>query len=381
MTFLNSFLWTDMLRQAKQPKLYNIFGPLLIDSSMFKRLLLLLSAVLFLSSCDNELDVNDDWSDITVVFGLLDITQDTNWVRIHRAWLGEDEIVVGAQSVDSLYYSQSISVVLDEIDDNGNVVKSITMDYDDQSRELNDGYFTTDGYHLYRTTEALSANTRYQLRVDKNNGNSIVTAETVVLEDDLNIIRPTPAQLIALADNQDYTVEFDNQEGSKVFQTFMRLRYKQHPAGNPTQLSYHTATVRLPVQNVNTTAGGNRVIVGWSTESFLNSIRQEVPFDANARRYVLGLDFEVLAGDEDLYTYINVNQPPTGIVTERPDYTNINGGYGIFASRALNGRYNKQFSEPGLLNLVLNDLTCDRNFVRITTTDTCLCNTGNLECQ
>jgi hypothetical protein len=40
-----------------------------------------------------------------------------------------------------------------------------------------------------------------------------------------------------------------------------------------------------------------------------------------------------LANDE-LKTYINVNNPVTGIIQERPSYTNVVGGLGLFASRA-----------------------------------------------
>ena len=39
------------------------------------------------------------------------------------------------------------------------------------------------------------------------------------------------------------------------------------------------------------------------------------------------------AGNEDLNTYMQVNEPVTGIVTERPIFTNVNNGIGIFASK------------------------------------------------
>ena len=32
-----------------------------------------LAVIISIVSCGNDLDVNDDWSDITVVFGLLDV--------------------------------------------------------------------------------------------------------------------------------------------------------------------------------------------------------------------------------------------------------------------------------------------------------------------
>ncbi|MDC1220409.1 hypothetical protein N8Z95_01685, partial [bacterium] len=39
--------------------------------------------------------------------------------------------------------------------------------------------------------------------------------------------------------------------------------------------------------------------------------------------------------DNTLATYIEVNQPSTEIAQESPDYTNVNNGIGIFASRYL----------------------------------------------
>ena len=41
-------------------------------------------------------------------------------------------------------------------------------------------------------------------------------------------------------------------------------------------------------------------------------------------------------GSEDLETYINVNKPITGIVQQRPQFTNITNGVGLFSSRLSN---------------------------------------------
>ncbi len=347
----------------------------------YLRIITVFLFLLGLMSCENELNVNDDWSDITVVYGILDRTQDTNWVRIHRAWLGQDKVSIGAQSPDSIYYAQTLLVQLEELNASGEIVHLIDLIFDNTSRELEEGEFTTEEYRLYRTSETLKADTEYRLRIQKNNGKPDITATTRVLEDDLRVVRPTPAQLIALEPLKDYTIQFDTQEGSKIFQTYVTLRYKEHPIGQPGQLSYHEAVARLPVTDVNNTDGDVRVIVGYNTESLLQSFRNEIPFDPGVWRYFQALDFTVLAGDEDLHTFINVNQPATGIVSERPDFSNIEGGYGLFASRALNGRYNKSLNEAGLNNLILSDLTCDLNFVKVTTTDTCWCDQGNLACQ
>jgi hypothetical protein len=43
--------------------------------------------------------------------------------------------------------------------------------------------------------------------------------------------------------------------------------------------------------------------------------------------------------NEELATYLEINSPVTGVIQERPEYTNINGGLGLFASRSSQGVY------------------------------------------
>ena len=45
------------------------------------------------------------------------------------------------------------------------------------------------------------------------------------------------------------------------------------------------------------------------------------------------VDFVLTVANEELSTYLEVNAPVTGVIQERPEYTNINGGLGLFAAR------------------------------------------------
>ena len=47
------------------------------------------------------------------------------------------------------------------------------------------------------------------------------------------------------------------------------------------------------------------------------------------------MDVEIWAAADDYATYINVSQPSQGIVQEKPLFTNIDGGIGLFFSRAV----------------------------------------------
>jgi hypothetical protein len=45
------------------------------------------------------------------------------------------------------------------------------------------------------------------------------------------------------------------------------------------------------------------------------------------------IEFILTVGNDALNTYMEVNEPVTGIVTEKPVFTNINNGVGVFASK------------------------------------------------
>ena len=50
-------------------------------------------------------------------------------------------------------------------------------------------------------------------------------------------------------------------------------------------------------------------------------------------REFVSLDVKMTIGTADLETYIAMNAPYEGLVQERPVYTNINNGFGLFSAR------------------------------------------------
>ena len=71
-----------------------------------KKILFLLSATLLLS-CETEFEVNADWQELMVVHGILDQSQGEQFVRINKAFLGEQDALVMASISDSSNYNPS----------------------------------------------------------------------------------------------------------------------------------------------------------------------------------------------------------------------------------------------------------------------------------
>jgi len=70
--------------------------------------------------------------------------------------------------------------------------------------------------------------------------------------------------------------------------------------------------------------------------TFLTTVGNKVPNDTNVLKRVVAhasIEVTISVGSDDLYTYMQVNQPSTGIVSERPVFSNISNGLGLFTSK------------------------------------------------
>ena len=117
---------------------------------------------------------------------------------------------------------------------------------------------------------------------------------------------------------------------------------------------------KLSSQTSVSTSGGEEMFKNLSGEAFYEMIYATLEGYENEadviKREIRGIEFIVSAGNEELNTYMEVNEPATGVVTERPSFTNINGGIGLFGSKyqvAISG----PLSDGSVLELCKGQLT------------------------
>ena len=84
------------------------------DMKKITSLFLLVLTLFF--SCETEFNVNADWKEVTVVYGLLDQSQDKQYVRINKAFLGPEDAYMMASESDSINYNpNNLEVKIDKI--------------------------------------------------------------------------------------------------------------------------------------------------------------------------------------------------------------------------------------------------------------------------
>ena len=340
-----------------------------------RRLTVLFIVSLFIG-CNDELVVNAPWKDVAVIYGILDKTQDTNYVRIHRGYLGNEGFAGGNNEPDSLYYATpSVRI---EVYQNESFVKSIDLTRD-ETIELDSGFFTTEDYHTYRIVEPLAENTNYKLVVDKSeDGLKDVYADAPMV-DDFAITDPRAFRKLNFTPNGQ-KVTWDYAVNARLYQASMRMHYTEMNRAN------HNDTVQKFVDYLVTTRTGNNlngsgsftVIVDY--DAFYRFLASSIEVNRDVIRFYRGIDLKVVAAEDDFATYMSVSAPATTVVQDKPHFTNIEGGdganAGIFSTINSTTHFRMDLSNPSLDSLIFGALTCDLQFGVKNALDTCYCQNG-----
>jgi len=115
-------------------------------------------------------------------------------------------------------------------------------------------------------------------------------------------------------------------------------------------------------------------------EGYYRFLRNNIGTTTDKSRVFKGIDVEVWAAADDYATYINVSQPSQGIVQEKPLFTNVDGGVGLFSSRAKGMKNNVALSTSSLDSLWRGMFTCNMGWLDFQGLDTCICVDGQQVC-
>ncbi|MDC0249726.1 hypothetical protein OAK24_02500 [Flavobacteriales bacterium] len=302
-----------------------------------KKIYLILSvSIVLVTSCETDVDVNAEWEETMVIFGLLDISQDLQFIKINKAFLGEADAYDMASVSDSFNYNpEDIIVKLHKL---GSIGDTITTGgwpktlKDTIIIEKDEGLFASDNNIIYylETPAELGTDIIYALTVRNMKTGNFVSSNTSLIdefsfkdEDDLDNYELNFYQLDQAGENvskKAFDWNPNNTPNAVFYQFALRFNYKEN-----------TDTLDLLWQQVDLDASEDLLKL-WGRD-FFSFLENNLIKDNSVREFI-DIDIEMTLGTQDLKTYISVNEPITGIVQQRPLFTNIHNGIGLFSSRS-----------------------------------------------
>jgi len=299
------------------------------------------------SACETDFEVNAPWRDITVVYGLLNQNDSVHYVKINRAFLGKENAQVMAAERDSSEYVPSdITVTIEEKVSTNPLTYSLTPVQDSNKQS---GVFYAPNHTLYSFVETnLDPSSEYKLVIKKNKTGEAVSASTPLIQNFKfantgfwNASKPK-VNFFHNGQYQTFTQgKWKSAINGRRYQMTITFHYYEKPAGQPGPISHRTLDWVFPTQKAPDLNGGDEIGADINGEDFYKYVANKlkpISTSNNIDRCISGLDFMVTVGGEDLNTYLDVNEPSTGIVQERPEFTNVFDGNGkeqagIFSSR------------------------------------------------
>jgi len=308
-------------------------------------LLLGLSIVcLFFTSCETEVEVNDDFEPVPVIFGLLNPNETNHIIRINRTYLGGNALD-GALVPDSSTY-KNINPVIEEVV-NGNVSNTYTLTKTTIADKDENGVFYTTPNVAYTFNATLRTDALYRLRFTvagkevyaETNLAKEISFETVFINrPTLNLASGDPTLNPGSTPYLNVSSGFNYDEGSVTrVEAIASLNFtEKRTDGSLIQRSISLKTNTISFIQDNSSEEKFTI----NTQQLLNNVGNTLSSEDNSlveQRQLEGVTVELIGGNEDLDIYIQIGESSGGISQEKPEFTNIffgdDNGIGILASK------------------------------------------------
>ena len=307
------------------------------------------------ASCSTDVDIYADYQDIPIIYALLNPKADTNYIKITRAFCGTNDNPINANEValisDSSNYPGKLDARIVELKSTHGsfyeptgrvlVLDTITL----HNKEV--GTFYSPDQRFYYTTEPLHTGSngekyKYRLVVVKPNGDSL-TAQTTMVGNAEFAIMTGGVGFQATPSNEVRKIMFRADEFASLYEVSMQFNYREQLTGQGMKKKHVKRAFGTRTLNEFSKLEGTEnsyyleYSVNWLFNALATAIGGDTIYDANHPNVVRYFDDFVIsisaAGDDMTYYYV-ANQAqldsPTSLIT---NYTNIQGGYGLFCSR------------------------------------------------
>ena len=303
-------------------------------------LILCLPFVTLFSACSTDIDLYAGYKQAPIIYGLLDATADTNYIKITRAFYVEGNAYQVALNPDSSNYPGKLDARLVEYC-NGDSVREIVLDTITVCKKEQGLFYANQRF--YYTTEPLGknwSNRRYSYKLK------------VVLPD---CVLTTKADLVG-SDNFD--VQSLGVNFSQEYFDAVARRFLFRPALNA---GFYNVSMSFTFLEQRTPDGDsvprtmfwdlgywedsylvdhmeeNCYIFTYRPEAFYSLLRDFIGGDTmiGIHRFITDYPVEVTitAGGEELRQYIHNNNTSLGFSQGDSEFSLIDGGYGVFSSR------------------------------------------------
>ena len=318
-----------------------------------------------LNSCNEKIELIGDFVETAVVYGLLDQADSLHYIKINRAFIGPGNALEIAQIADSSYFTNVDATISEYL--NGNLTRSwLLRDTILDNKDPNGVFYAPEQKVYYFKTMPTGFNGVIQTSTNPQmtslNPQAIYKIDIVINDGAFSVSGETELVrgITSAAATQNFNFKFANNPGeytstgitvsstgnSYVLNTQLKMAFYEWEGNTYSEKSFFwnlgEADV-LPSSSKIFTANG---------ETFYDLMKSNCTENSTiTKRTFKGVTIKITGGAEELYNFIAVNKPSSGLAQSKPTYTNLsvtNGKrvIGIFSSRQTVEIYHPFYVSP-----------------------------------
>lgn len=311
-------------------------------------LITLISTLFF--SCETDIEANAPYEDITIVYGVINPGETDHYIKISRAFSGVSSALdLAANSHNFNYAEDALEVSIEEIN-NGSVVKTYSTGAGTVIRTVDEiiktpGIFDENTNVLYKFVEpAINKKSIYRIKIVNKESGKEVSSETEVVGN-TRIALPSGGSsfkfYIASGSSGVFTdTPVGLTTGKSVGRAEAKLifKYIEHYTVSSMKPSVMKIVEMSMGEDLASSTSGNESLK-WkmSGNAFFDNITSAVSDPNNipdfSHRELENISVDFIVTGSELSTFMTVSAPSNTVNQDKPNYTNIENGIGIYSSR------------------------------------------------
>lgn len=300
-----------------------------------KNLINILPFFLLIWSCETSFEIEASEKEIPVVYGVLDINETRQYIRIERAFQSKGgDIIELAKDPNILYYESGKATLY--VPATGKSIIGNSIDANKIGIKRQDGLFLQSPNILYEfVTNDWKSNppSKVFFSFESASLTKPVTAE-IILVKELQLREGVPAAPLNLSYDRIITVGWNNSSDAKIFDLVMRINYQEK--SNQTNGLFLNKSTEWVLKN-NLEAGtdptkGSFTFKGVEFYKFLGNL---LAVSSDIQRNMQSVDLILTAGGVAFKEILSINQANYGLTgsSNIPRYNNVTNGIGFLSSR------------------------------------------------
>jgi hypothetical protein len=299
--------------------------------NLFETLFILLLAC----SCETYFDIEANEKEIPVVYGVLNVTEPKQYIRVQRAFLSNGGNVLElSKNPNILYYSDGKAVLT--VTATGKKMVGKRINVEDVGIKRDNGIFAESPNMLYEfdTKDWLVTPPAKVIFTFENESLLKGVSAQISLVKDLQLREGVPSAPLNLGYDRVITMGWNHSSDTKLFELTMRINYQEK--SGKTNGVFLDKTVDWVLKN-NLEVGSDPTKGSYSFKGieFFKFIGNILPISSDIQRNMKSIDISLTAGGTEFNEILDLNQANFGITGSNsiPRYNNILNGIGFLSSR------------------------------------------------